>query len=925
MTTTDRNPALRPTAARGARRLKSQVQGLSPQSPAPSPLGILPAMTTLPADHVSHGHNHAHHHEIGFIRKYVFSMDHKVIGIQFLFTSLLLMVVGGLLALAVRWQIAWPFDPANPLPGFSSRFFQPSTQTSPITGDFYNMLFTMHATFMIFFVIIPLLVGSFGNVLIPLQIGAKDMAFPLLNMLSYWVALSGGAVMIAAFYYGGAQGGWTSYPPLSLATFSGQAQTLWLIALLLVGSSSLMGSINYLTTILNLRAPGMTLFRMPLTVWSLFVTSVLILMSTPVLTAALLMLIFDRHVGTSFFTISSAVRSGEAASTLDAGQPLMWQHLFWFYSHPAVYIMILPSMGMTSDILATFARKPIFGYKPMVFAMAGIAFLGYIVWGHHMFASGMNPILGTAFMASTILIAVPSAIKTFNWLGTLWGGQIHYTPAMLFAIGFVSMFVIGGLTGIFMACTPVDIYFHDTYFIVGHIHYVLFGGSLFGIFAGIYYWFPKMFGRNMNQRLGVVHFWLTLIGFNLTFFVMHIVGIGAHPRRYATILEYPSLEHLQPLNIFMTIGALMLGMSQIPFVINFFCSLGRFGNRFIIYPLILALLELTPLDLVSWIWSFAEHGSLLTPLAGYALVVCLMALIDATVLAATRVDWSGAANRGLLVAAWVLALPLFFFPVFGKGDFWEWIGTNSTTYVISARDFISAPMQPYPMAVDPERTEASPILRVAATGEAAQTPVATAYLLNFKDFHEAAKDGNVAWTSTPLAEVVRNSPKKYNQVQVSAALIASLPEDVRTLVERHRQMVSGSIAEIARLDRLPNQKVSRTWKSARTGEFRIVAWSNVSLGWILSALTAVLGIGWFMAWGRREMEFGASVGSNPWRANSLEWYATSPPWHENFHETPVVHRGPYEFASPAAHHCGREDYLPQWDELPEGVEEPRGH
>ncbi len=882
-------------------------------------------MTTLPVDHASHAHDHAHH-EIGFIRKYVFSMDHKVIGIQFLFTSLLLMVVGGLLALAVRWQIAWPFDSVNPIPGLSGKFFQATTQSAPITGDFYNMLFTMHATFMIFFVIIPLLMGAFANTLIPLQIGAKDMAFPLLNMLSFWLALSGGAVMIAAFYYGGAQGGWTSYPPLSLATFSGQAQTLWLISLLLVGSSSLMGAINYLTTILNLRCPGMTMFRMPLTVWSMFITSILILMSTPVLTAAFLMLIFDRHVGTSFFTISSAVRAGAEASTLDSGQPLMWQHLFWFYSHPAVYIMILPSMGMTSDILATFSRKPIFGYKPMVFAIAGIAFLGYIVWGHHMFASGMNPILGTAFMASTILIAVPSAIKTFNWLGTLWGGQIHYSPAMLFALGFVSMFVIGGLSGIFMAAAPVDIYFHDTYFIVGHIHYVLFGGSLLGIFAGIYYWYPKMFGRMLNQRLGVVHFWLTLIGFNLTFFTMHIIGIGAHPRRYATILEYPSLEHLQPLNIFMTIGALMLGMGQIPFVINFFCSLGKYGNRFIVYPLIVMLLQMTPLKLASLLWGLGgESRTFLIPIVAFALLFALMALIDMLIVTVARFDWGQIANRALLVATWLIAIPLFMFPVFGKGDFWEWMGVNSTTYVMSSDDFIRSPMQPYAMTVDASRTEPSTILKNEATGEPAQMPVATSYILNFNKFYDAAKSANVDWTSTPLGAVVKASPKTYNQVTVSTELIASLPEDVRSLVEANRLMVTGSTAEIARLDHAKNQLVSRTWKSPSTGQFRIVVWSNVMLGWICTGLTAVVGLVWFMAWGRKDMAFGRPNGSNPWRANSLEWYATSPPWHENFHETPVVHRGPYEFSSPAAHHCGRDDYLPQWDELPEGVSEPSGH
>src|SRR5690606_2902717 len=297
-----------------------------------------------------------------------------------------------------------------------------------------------------------------------------------------------------------AQGGWTGYPTLSTAPFSpGWGQSLWLLSLVAVGTSSLMGAVNYLTTILNLRAPGMTLFRMPLTTWAMFINSILILMSTPVLASALIMLILDRHLGTNFFTISSDVRAGVAGSALDSGQPLLYQHLFWFYSHPAVYIMILPAMGITSDVISTFSRKPIFGYKPMVFSLGGIAFLGFIVWGHHMFASGMNPILGTTFMASTIMIALPSAIKTFNWLGTMWGGQLRFSPAMLFALGFVSMFVIGGLSGIFMACAPVDLYFHDTYFIVGHIHYVLFGGALFGIMAGIYYWYPKMFGRNLNQ------------------------------------------------------------------------------------------------------------------------------------------------------------------------------------------------------------------------------------------------------------------------------------------------------------------------------------------------------------------------------------------------------------------------------------------
>ncbi len=878
-------------------------------------------MTTLPADHHhAAAHDHAHHHEIGFIRKYVFSMDHKVIGIQFMFTSLIFLLVGGLLALAVRWQIAWPFDVAQPLPFFgeSSRFFTPSTQVSVMPGDFYNMLFTMHATFMIFFVIIPMLVGAFGNVLIPLQIGARDMAFPLLNMLSYWVALAGGVMMVSSFYYQGAQGGWTSYPPLSLADFSNQAQSLWLISLITVGTSSLMGAVNYLTTILNLRAPGMTLFRMPLTVWSLFITSILILMSTPVLASALLMLLFDRHFGTSFFTISDQVRAGTALSTLDSGQPLLFQHLFWFYSHPAVYIMILPAMGIASDVLATFARKPIFGYKPMVFAIAGIAFLGFIVWGHHMFASGMNPILGTTFMASTIMIAVPSAIKVFNWMGTLWGGQIRFTPAMLFAIGFVSMFIIGGLSGIFMASAPVDLYIHDTYFIVGHIHYVLFGGSLLGIFAGIYYWYPKMFGRNMNQSLGVLHFWMTLISFNVTFFLMHVVGVGGHPRRYATILEYPTLEFLQPLNIVMTIGALMLGMSQIPFVVNVFCSLGRFGNRLVIYPLIIAALQYLPLSPWQPISSIMglEGVSLFARIGLVLSLFVIMGLADYALMTSMgRINGHDGGRdhvggRWIAVATFLIAFPAFFMPVFVKGDFWELIGVNSVTYAMSRDSYLSAPMQPYPTAVDASAMSPSEhVMTIDAEGAMtpAETPAVTAVLVDYTRLAAAAESAGIDLTASPLAPIVEETRDRYNLVSFETAMIAGLAPELKTLVEGSRVMVSGWIAEVQKQNLIPNRKVSRTWNSKIDGNFRIVAFTNVRMGWIITGLTAVFGLLLLM---RRNTQvfFGYPVGSNPWRANSLEWYASSPPWFENFPETPQVYRGPYEFSSPVA----KDDYLPQW-------------
>jgi cytochrome c oxidase subunit 1 len=431
---------------------------------------------------------------------------------------------------------------------------------------FYNSVFTMHATIMIFFAVMPILIGAFGNFLIPLMIGARDMAFPLLNMLSFWVAVIASIIMVCGFFVPGghAAAGWTSYAPLSaVPAYTGVdwGQSLWCISLIVLGISSLMGSINYITTIINMRAPGMTWFRLPLVIWSLFITAILLLLALPVLTSALGMLLMDRLAGTSFFLPAGG------------GQPLLWQHLFWFFGHPEVYIMILPAMGIASEILSTFSRKPIFGYRAMAYSMIGIAFLGWIVWGHHMFQSGMNPALGTSFMISTMVIGVPSAIKVFNWLGTLWGGQIHFTTPMLNALAFVSMFLIGGLSGIYMASTPVDIFIHDTYFIVAHIHYVLFGGSIFGVFAGIYYWFPKMYGKKLNETLGKIHFAGTFIFFNCTFFPMHILGVGGHMRRIANPAYYDFLHPLQWINIFITYSAFCLGLSQIPFIINFFWTL----------------------------------------------------------------------------------------------------------------------------------------------------------------------------------------------------------------------------------------------------------------------------------------------------------------------------------------------------------------
>jgi len=505
---------------------------------------------------------HDHHEKPSFIRHYVFSTDHKMIGRQFLFMGLFMMILGGLLALMVRWELAWPEEVVP----FTQWIPEPYMSEGHMNPAFYNSLFTMHATIMIFFVVMPILVGCFGNFLIPLMIGARDMAFPVLNMLSFWVAAVAGVIMLAGFFVPGghAAAGWTSYAPLSsVPVYSGVewGQNLWCISILVLGVSSLMGSINYITTIINMRAPGMTLFRLPLTIWALFIVAILLLLALPVLTAALGLLLLDRMAGTTFFLPSGG------------GEPLLWQHLFWFFGHPEVYILILPAMGIASDILSVFARKPIFGYRAMAYSMISIAGLSWIVWGHHMFQSGMNPTLGSSFMISTMVIAVPSAIKTFNWLGTLWGGNIRFTTPMLNALAFVSMFVIGGLSGIYMAATPVDIFIHDTYFIVAHIHYVVFGGSVFGIFAAIYFWFPKMFGRMMNETLGKIHFWPTFIAFNCTFFPMHILGVGGHMRRIYNPMQYDFLHPLQPINVFITISAICLGLAQIPFAINLFWSM----------------------------------------------------------------------------------------------------------------------------------------------------------------------------------------------------------------------------------------------------------------------------------------------------------------------------------------------------------------
>ncbi len=522
-------------------------------------------------------HSHDHHDQnltvLGFLDTYVFSRDHKIIGLQFLFSTLLWFLVGGLLALGIRMQLAWPWQN---MPVIGPWLF--SSEGGQISPEFYTTLFTMHATVMIFFVIIPILAGAFGNYLIPLMIGADDMAFPTLNMLSYWFMWPAFILIGMSFLHPpyGAGSGWTSYPPLSTvwsaAPGSGWPQSLWLMGVTFVGVSSMMGSVNYMTTIIQMRAPGMTMFRLPLTIWGMFITALLQAFALPVLTAAGVMQIMDRMIGTGFFLPEGLVVNN-AAAVSGGGQPLLWQHLFWFYSHPAVYIMILPAMGMVSDMISCFARKPIFGYKPMVYSISGIAGLGFIVWGHHMFVSGMNPMLGMTFMVSTMMIALPSAVKVFNWLGTIWSGDVQFTTPMLYSLSFVSMFIIGGLSGIFMAATPVDIFIHDTYFIVAHFHYVLFAGTAMAVFGAIYFWFPKMFGRMMNESLGKLHFFLTFIFLNGTFFTMHILGAVGFPRRLADPYDYQTFAHLQPMNEFMTWCAIGMVATQVIFAANFIYSM----------------------------------------------------------------------------------------------------------------------------------------------------------------------------------------------------------------------------------------------------------------------------------------------------------------------------------------------------------------
>ncbi|WP_295649896.1 cbb3-type cytochrome c oxidase subunit I [uncultured Mucilaginibacter sp.] len=521
----------------------------------------------------SHDHDHEHHHHDTFLTKYVFSQDHKMIAKQFLITGITMAFIAMTLSILFRIQLAYP-DKTFPLLHTLLGRFAPEGRIDP---NFYMSLVTIHGTIMVFFVLTAGLSGTFSNLLIPLQLGARDMASPFLNMLSYWAFFLASVIMLSSFFVqkGPASGGWTIYPPLSALPKampgSGEGMTLWLISMVLFVASSLMGGINYVSTVLNMRTKGMDLWKMPLTIWAFFLTAILGVLSFPVLVAGVVLLIFDRSFGTSFY-LSEIVVQGQVMP-FEGGSPILFEHLFWFLGHPEVYIVIMPALGISSEIISTNSRKPIFGYHAMVYSLIGISVLSFIVWGHHMFVTGMNPFLGGVFMITTLIIAVPSAVKTFNYLATLWRGNIRFTPAMLFAIGLVSFFISGGLTGLFLGNAALDINLHDTYFVVAHFHLVMGSAAIFGMLAGVYHWFPKMFGRLMDEKLGYLHFWLTFIGAYLVFFPMHFMGLDGVPRRYYAFTEFPSMARWLSVNVFITWAAIMSGVAQIAFLFNFVYSI----------------------------------------------------------------------------------------------------------------------------------------------------------------------------------------------------------------------------------------------------------------------------------------------------------------------------------------------------------------
>ena len=539
------------------------------------------------AAHETHGHHDAHgdhdhgHHEESFVSKYIFSQDHKMIGKQFLMTAIFMGVVAMLLSVLFRIQLAWPGESSNFLSFFLGEEWAPG---GVLKEDMYLGIVTIHGTIMVFFLLTGGLSGTFSNILIPLQLGARDMASGFLNMLSYWFFLLSSVIMLISLFVesGPAMSGWTVYPPLSAlpqaVSGSGTGMTLWLVSMTIFIASSLIGSLNYIVTVLNLRTKGMSMTRMPLTIWTFFVTAILGVLSFPVLLSAALLLTMDRLAGTSFY-LSDIIVGGEML-TNHGGSPILYQHLFWFLGHPEVYIVLLPALGLSSEIISTNSRKPIFGYRAMIGSILAIGFLSFIVWAHHMFVTGMSPFLGSVFVFTTLLIAIPSAVKVFNYLTTLWKGSLILTPAMLFAIGLVSSFISGGVTGIILADSALDITLHDTYFVVAHFHVVMGMSAVFGMFAGVYHWFPKMYGRMLNTRMGYAHFWLTLASAYGVFFPMHFVGIAGAPRRYYDFSVYgefdaESFTMIMDLNVVITIFAIIGSIAQLIFLFNFFYSIYR--------------------------------------------------------------------------------------------------------------------------------------------------------------------------------------------------------------------------------------------------------------------------------------------------------------------------------------------------------------
>jgi len=524
--------------------------------------------------HDDHAHHEHHEHHETFITKYIFSQDHKMIAKQFLITGMFWAVLGGLMSVLFRFQLGYPEDAYPWLETILGKW----AKGGRITPEAYYALVTTHGTVLVFFVLTAGLSGTFANFLIPLQVGARDMASPFLNMLSYWFFFIASIVMLSSLFVetGPFSGGWTAYPPLSaLGDASPGSKTgmdLWIISMALFVVSSLLGGLNYIATILNMRTKGMSMTRLPLTIWALFFTAVVGVLSFPVLLSGFILLIFDRNFGTSFY-LSDIFVNGVGALPNEGGSAILFQHLFWFLGHPEVYIILLPAMGMVSEILSVNSRKPIFGYIAMVGSLFAIAILAFLVWAHHMFVTGLNPLLGSIFVLLTLLIAVPSAIKVFNWLTTLWRGSIHFTPGMLFAIGFVSLFISGGLTGIWLGNSAIDIHLHDTYFVIAHFHIVMGVASMFGMFAGIYHWYPKMYGRYMNNTLGYMHFWITIAGAYMIFWPMHYEGLAGMPRRYYDYSIWESFKQFAELNRFISTVAMIVFAAQLLFLINFFYSI----------------------------------------------------------------------------------------------------------------------------------------------------------------------------------------------------------------------------------------------------------------------------------------------------------------------------------------------------------------